>query len=112
MSAGKYFGSSCCSSCASCAEFSDIFTITRLPAASAPIIGCTAMAMGKFHGTTMPTTPSGCGCTKARASGYWVMSSGRRCRFIQRGSCLIASSAASWPCSSSVIRVSKRLRQP
>ena len=36
----------------------------------------------------------------------------RRCRFIQRGSCLIASSAASWPCSSSVIRVSKRLRQP
>ncbi len=52
------------------------------------------------------------GITKAPASGYWLMSSGRRCRFIQRGSWRMASSAASCPCSSSVISVSKRLRQP
>ena len=75
-------------------------------------MGCTAMAMGKFQGTTTPTTPSAWGCTQALASGYWLMSSERFSRRIQRGRRLMASSSPSCACSSSVIRVSKRLLQP
>ena len=38
---------------------SDGLSITRLPAASAVASGVKARDTGKFHGETMPTTPSG-----------------------------------------------------
>ena len=46
------------------------------------------METGEFHGTTTPTTPTGCGITRALASGYCVMSSRRFCGFIHQAQVL------------------------
>ena len=69
LSVGKYFGLSDTSRRARWLEFSDILTIARLPAAKIAVSGANERFTGKFHGTMTPTTPSGCGISRLRASG-------------------------------------------
>ena len=112
LSCGKYFDEMPFSNSARWFEFSDILIIARLPAAKTPVSGEKAIEIGKFHGTTMPTTPTGCGVTRALASGYWVKSRCRFCGFIQDFRCLMTSRMPSWFISSSVSSVSKGERLP
>ncbi len=112
LSAGKYLPEIAISRRARWLEFSDILTMARLPAATTPVSGEKTIEIGKFHGTTMPATPSGCGITRARASGYCVTSRWRFCGFIHFFRCLIASRMPSWLRNSSAKTVSKRERHP
>jgi hypothetical protein len=57
------------SSSADSGEFSDGFSTTVQPAASAGATFQLASVKGKFHGTTAPTTPAGSRVTSASASG-------------------------------------------
>ena len=59
LSSGKYLGESSLSRRVSERLFSDILTITRLPAANAIAIWDTDRNTGKFHGIMRPTTPRG-----------------------------------------------------
>ena len=56
--------------------------MARLPAAKAVAIGRKERFTGKFQGTMMPTTPSGCGITRFFAPGNMVWSTWRFCTFI------------------------------
>ncbi len=50
-------------------DFSEGFSTTQLPAASTGPSFQAAMIIGKFHGTTAPTTPSGSRVIRAGESG-------------------------------------------
>src|SRR6516225_8492112 len=91
LSSPKYFGLMRASKIARLREFSDILTMARFPAAKIAVSGAKVRLIGKFQGTMMPTTPSGCGRTRLWAPGYVRKSILRRCGFIHFFRCLQAS---------------------
>ena len=70
FSALKYLGLNSISNSAKCLEFSDILTIAVFPAANTADNCENIKLMGKFHGTIIPITPSGCGITRFFAPKY------------------------------------------